>query len=173
MYIRDNRTHNKGKKELTRDRQVIMRALTYLKGIKTYNFESDATTPRIKGRQETQVASITMLEEKDIDLMPTRKQLKGFGRKPLFFKSTVTDYHAMGYGEVAYIKEYHSNQLGSATTIYIVLRGNVMLEVSYLVGESSPNLWDFSLYYQQAIKDNKQQEFHESMKKDKYFYNKG
>lgn len=161
MYMIDTRQTTKQEVELIEDRQKIMEAFNVLKGVNKFRYYTNNVPNKIEPFTNN-VGHVTILDEpsngKGIDI---------FESKFFSFKQvSLTQYYAFAYGEVIYIREL-SNEYNYRSIVYVMLKGTILYKKVYY---EVMDLWEFALHYQNAIKEHKELEFQENLKKDCFFY---
>lgn len=165
MYTIDSRDRSKPESELIRDRQTIIKALTEITGYTMFSYYENNVHKQTFASKGTilKVADVTLVEESQ--LSPS-KGIQVYKR--VFLPRTVVpvSYTALAYGDVAYIREMQHN---GTSTLYVQLNGKTLLTVSYT---EVVDLWEFSLYFQDSLKQHTTFEFIQLLRQDKNFYKK-
>ena len=168
MYTFDNRSRNKSDEELMRDKLNIMQAFKDLFGVQDFSYWDKGSRVKTNQNKTVVIGQVWLLEEKGIGgrLKTSFVDMSLLKNNHFIFKpKPLGQFQAMGYGEVVYIAHTLSSQL---TRVYVHLKGKTLLTVDY----KDIDLWEFSLYYQQALKENEEHEFMQQLKKDKFFFRK-
>lgn len=167
MYTIDNRTKEKDEAELLRDKLNIMQAFRDIFGVTTFGYRDERGAPIMTATGNvTEIGSVWLIEDRGGKFKRTFKDIElykaGYSwRKP----KPLGEFSAMGYGEVVYI----SQEVAGLTRIHVHLKGETLLVVDY---NEPVDIWEFSLHYQQALKEHTEDEFHEQLNKDKTFFKK-
>ena len=165
MYTIDNRDRSKPESELIRDRQTIIKALSEIAGYTMFTYYENNVHKQNFASKGTilKVADVTLVEESR--LSPS-KGIRVYKRVFVPRSVVPVNYTALAYGDVAYIREI--SQDGSST-IYVHLDGKTILTAGYA---GVVDLWEFSLYFQDSLKQHTTYEFIRLLSQDNQFYKK-
>lgn len=165
VYTIDSRDRSKPESELIRDRQTIIKALTEITGYTMFTYYENNVHKQTFASKGTilKVADVTLVEESQ--LSPS-KGIRVYKRVFVPRSVVLVNYTALAYGDVAYIREMQHN---GTSTIYVQLNGKTLLTAFYT---EIVDLWEFSLYFQDSLKQHTTFEFIQLLRQDKNFYKK-
>ena len=161
MYIIDNRQLTKNNDELIHDKRLIRKALTFLFDYKIFIYDYQSSVKH-RGKKLTRIAEVQLLDapSKDTGIEVYKKSFFNWGQpKPL-------QVQAVAYGDVVYIRVRHDEE---RSTLYVTARDMLLVKSDYT---GTLDLWNFSLHYQQAIKEHKDKEFNLMLMQDNRFFEK-
>lgn len=167
MYTIDNRTKEKDGAELMKDKLNIMQAFRDIFRVDDFGYRDERGTPIITNQGNiSNIGSIWLIEDRGGKFKRTFKDIELYKSGFSFFKpKQLGEFCAMGYGEVVYI----SQTVGNVTRVHVHLKGESLLIADF---NEPIDIWEFSLHYQQALKEHTESEFHEKLNKDKLFFKK-
>jgi len=143
--IKDIREYQKRKKEIERDKTIILENFAE---IKTYDFHQmkikNKLNTNITSREVAKIANIRLLES--LGRMGKRDKIELFDRKKLFDKyyTEVNEFEALAYGDVAYILDKKNSEA------YALYKGKILDKKKL----ENQGLKEYSFNYQEKLKEN-------------------
>ena len=157
----DTRDTIKEESELIHDRALIVEALSSIKGYKYYSYSNNNIVQTNRPKNVVKLAHVNVIDAGMEDTGITFHK-----RANVFTRPSNKHYYAMIYGDVVYLRE---NLKLESSILYVWVKGNLVLQEKF---EHIIDIWKFSLYYQDAIKNHEEIAFRKKLKKDKYFWTK-
>lgn len=163
MFILDNRAAYKGKEEIMRDTENIVKAMKQITGLKDYSFKNKEgiRVNRYENNRMRDIIKVNILDRKET--VGTNNDITFVEKVGMFRRERpIENYSALGYGDVVYIQS-------PSNKVFVWVRGEVILEVQFPT-PAFINLSTFALHVQDSLKNHTFVQFKEKLKEDLYFW---